>query len=287
MERAEARGGPRHCLRTGGTWLDRGGLSAEAWRARLAELNATITAADQTIVPYLQAAVQLYTAAGDVQAAEEVQSRATGARVWQAPARPSSLAPEGRHQEQDPGRHRPPAAAAAPARILRLAADGHRQVDYRLRGPSPIRRISPTRWWASGPTSRCALAELLDATELTRGGPDGRAARPGGARSMMACCSRCRGSSRPAGSTERAALRRVPAGLPPVGRGGAGHAAGPGGPGRAQRARLPAQVDGVSGPDTAKALRAESDQDTRRAGPKTRRRFSVCTRPCSAARVPA
>ena len=58
-------------------WLDRGGLSAEAWRARLAKLNAD-NGPHQTTVLYLRAAAQLYIAAGDVLAAEEVQGRATG-----------------------------------------------------------------------------------------------------------------------------------------------------------------------------------------------------------------
>ena len=66
-------------------WLDDGGLSAEAWRARLAELYATTAPAGDTMAAYLEAAVLLYDAAGDGQQAERVQNQVAGPGARLAP----------------------------------------------------------------------------------------------------------------------------------------------------------------------------------------------------------
>ena len=66
---------PAVLLRRAEAWLGWGGSSTEAWRARLFRLYPAIIG-DVAPAPYLKTAAQQYDAAGDVQAAEGIQSGA-------------------------------------------------------------------------------------------------------------------------------------------------------------------------------------------------------------------
>jgi hypothetical protein len=62
--------------------LSRGTPNAESWRGRLAELQAVVSSPDEpTMTSYLQTAAELYAAAGDVRKAEQVRNRVPQAGI--------------------------------------------------------------------------------------------------------------------------------------------------------------------------------------------------------------
>ena len=243
-------------------WLDRGGLSAEAWRARLAELNANTGRFDQaTTTSYLQAAVQLYTAAGDVLGAEAVRNRVGGPELGkQVIAAELTSAPGAVKSKILGGR----------ARLLPRLGDrfsGPLPTDIarwvRAPGPQPYPPELPDAIVDQWPAFKLALAELLDTTELSRRLPqtverldlavrvkDG-VLQPlpwelaaSKAHHDVPLFTEFRRAYRQSADVapDTRLVRMVQAGLKMLG--------------------SSLQVDGVSGPDTAKALRAyESDQD--------------------------
>lgn len=248
-------------------WLDRAGLSAEAWRARLAKLNAD-NGPYQTIVPYLQAAAQLYRAAGDVLAAEEVQSRATGPEFGKHLLSAELTSPRGTIKSKIMGgrvrlvpRLRRGYSGSLPADIARWT---------QAAGAQPYPPELPDAIVGQWPAFKVALAELLDTTELTRRLPrtaeradlalrikDGvlqplpwelAASREHRDVPLFTEFRRAYRQS-PEVAPDTRLVRMVQAGLKMLG--------------------SSLQVDGVSGPDTAKALRAyESDQDPATARPE-------------------
>jgi len=241
-------------------WLDRGGLSAEAWRARLAKLNAD-TGPYETTVSYLQAAAQLYAAAGDVQAAEEVQSRATGPDLGKHGLAAELTFAQGTIKSKIMGgrlrllpRLREGYSGSLPADIARW---------IQPTGAQPYPPELPDAIVGQWPAFKVAMAELLDVTGLTRRLPRS-AERPDLAvrvkdgvlqplpwelaasnknRDVPLFTEFRRAYRRSADvASDTRLVRMVQAGLKMLG--------------------SSLQVDGVSGPDTAKALRAfESDQD--------------------------
>ena len=241
-------------------WLDRGGLSAEAWRARLAKLKAD-NGPNETTVAYLQAAAQLYTAAGDVLAAEEVQSRATGPELGKNVLAAELSFSRGTIKSKIMGgrprllpRLRDGYSSSLPADIARwLQATGTQPYPPQL--PDAI----VDHW----PAFKVAMAELLGTTELTRRLPraaerpdlavrvkDGvlqplpwelAASKTNRDVPLFAEFRRAYRQSAEVAQDTRL-VRMVQAGLKMLG--------------------SSLQVNGVSGPDTAKALRAfEPDQD--------------------------
>ena len=243
-------------------WLDRGGLSAEAWRARLARLNADTGRFDQaTTLSYLQAAVQLYTAAGDVLGAEAVQIRVGGPELAK-----QVLAAE---LTSKPGAVKSKILGGRVRLLPRLGdrfsgplpADIARWV--RAPGPQPYPPELPDAIVGQWPAFKVAMAELLDTTELARRLPhtverldlavrvkDG-VLQPlpwelaaSKAHHDVPLFTEFRRAYRQSADVapDTRVVRMVQAGLKMLG--------------------SSVQVDGVSGPDTAKALRAyESDQD--------------------------
>jgi hypothetical protein len=241
-------------------WLDRGRLSAEAWRARLAKLNAD-NGPYATTVSYLQAAAELYTAAGDVQAAEEVQSRATGpdlgrhllaAELTFSQATIKSKIMGGRLRLLP--RRRDGNTASLPADIARW---------IEAAGTQPYPPELPDAIVGQWPAFKAALAELLDTTELTRRLPrsterpdlavrikDGAlqplpwelaASKKSHDAPLFTEFRRAYRQSADVAADTRL-VRMVQAGLKMLG--------------------SSLQVDGVSGPDTTKALRAfEAEQE--------------------------
>ena len=147
-------------------WLDHGGLSAEAWRARLAELYATTTPAHDTAAAYLEAAVLLYNAAGDGQQAERVAG--PGARL--APLR--AKVSVDLKISQGEARSKPeswrirllPRSVRVPSDPLRLAIYEWTQAPAAEPYPPRLPDMMAGRW----PELRSSLAELLAATELTK-----------------------------------------------------------------------------------------------------------------------
>ena len=243
-------------------WLDRGGLSAEAWRARLARLNADTGRFDQaTTRSYLRAAAQLYTAAGDVLGAEEVQIRVGGPELGkQVLAAELTSAPGAVKSKILGGRVRllprlgDRFSGPLPADIARWV---------RAPGPQPYPPELPDAIVDQWPEFKLALAELLDTTELSRRLPrtaerldlavrvkDGvlqplpwelAASKKHHDVPLFTEFRRAYRQSADVAPDTRL-VRMVQAGLKMLG--------------------SSLQVDGVSGPDTAKALRAyESDQD--------------------------
>jgi hypothetical protein len=153
-------------------WLAESGASAEAWWARLFKLYATIGTTDQAAVSsYLQTAAQMYDAAGNKQAAEEVQGRITEPDIRPVSARPKIVADVGLRQAAVQTqveqlrfgirlfRRRDPAAGLLRDIIARWAA-GTAADPY----PAELPGLMAGRW----PEFSRALAGLLDATELTR-----------------------------------------------------------------------------------------------------------------------
>ena len=147
-------------------WLDHGGLSAEAWRARLAELYATTTPADDTGAAYLNAAVLLYNAAGDGQQAERVAG--PGARL--APSRPKVSVDlmisqgEARSKPESWRIRLLPRSLRVPSDPLRLAIYEWTQAPGAEPYPPQLPDMMAGRW----PELRSSLAELLGAAELTK-----------------------------------------------------------------------------------------------------------------------
>ncbi len=241
-------------------WLDRGGLSAEAWRARLAKLNAD-AGPYEAIVSYLQTAAQLYTAAGDVQAAEEVRSRATGPDLGTYGLAAELTFAQGTIKSKIMGGRLRLLPRLRGAYSGSLPADIGRWIQPT--GAQPYPPQLPDAIVDQWPAFTMAMAELLDVTELTRRMPRS-AERPDLAVRVkdgvlqplpweLAASDKDRGvplftefrrayrQSADVASDTRL-VRMVQAGLKMLG--------------------SSLQVDGVSGPDTAKALRAfEPDQD--------------------------
>jgi tetratricopeptide (TPR) repeat protein len=241
-------------------WLDRGGLSAEAWRARLAKLNAGHSPSG-TAASHLQAAAQLYTAAGDVLAAEEVQSRATGPKLGKNVLAAELTFPQGTIKSKIKGGRLRPLPRLGNGYSSSLPADIARWMQ--ATGAQPYPPQLPDAIVSQWPAFKAAMADLLDTTELTRRRPR-TAERPDLAVRVkdgvlqplpweLAASKKNRGvplftefrrayrqSAEVAPDTRL--VRMVQAGLKMLG--------------------SSLQVDGVSGPDTAKALRAyESNQD--------------------------
>jgi cellulose synthase operon protein C len=241
-------------------WLDRGGLSAEAWRARLAEFYGD-NGPSQTTVSYLQAAVQLYTAAGDVQTAEKVQNRVGGPDLGSHGLAAELSFSRGTIKSKITGGRR---------RLLPRIREGYssplspviaRWMQHT--GVQPYPPELPDAIVSQWPAFKAAMAELLDTTELTRRLPqvaerpdlavrvkDGvlqplpwelAASKKNGDAPLFTEFRRAYRQSAEAAPDTRL-VRMVQAGLKMLG--------------------SSLQVDGVSGPDTAEALRAyESDQD--------------------------
>jgi cellulose synthase operon protein C len=149
-------------------WLGEEGSNAEAWRARLFELHAAIGInGREAAESYLKAAVQNYDAAGDVQAAERVQSQVTEPDA--RPARPRAIVSvmlrqtkvkaevEGRRLRLPPSRRQ---TASGPLRdviarwVMGATADPY---------PPELPDLMVSQW----PGFTRALAELLSAAELT------------------------------------------------------------------------------------------------------------------------
>jgi tetratricopeptide (TPR) repeat protein len=241
-------------------WLDRGGLSAEAWRARLAKLNAD-NGPYETTAPYLQAAAQLYIAAGDVLAAEEVQSRTTGPETGKHVLTAELTFSQGTIKSKIIGgrpRLLPRLRGGYPSS---LPTDIARWI--RATGAQPYPPALPDAIVGEWPAFKVAMAELLDTTELTRRLPHA-AERPdlavrvkdgvlqplpwelaaGHQDRGMPLFTEFRRAYRQSAEVapDTRLVRMVQAGLKMLG--------------------SSLQVDGVSGPDTAKALRDfESDHD--------------------------
>ncbi|HEX6519035.1 MAG TPA: hypothetical protein VF070_03355, partial [Streptosporangiaceae bacterium] len=153
-------------------WLDRGGLSAEAWRARLAKLNAD-NGSYETTVSYLQAAAQLYTAAGDVLAAEEVQGRATGPAFGKNVLAAELTFSRGTIKSKIMGRRLPLVPRLRDGYSSSLPTDIARWIQ--ATGAQPYPQELPDAIVGQWPAFKVAMAELLGTNELTRRLP--RAAR--------------------------------------------------------------------------------------------------------------
>jgi tetratricopeptide (TPR) repeat protein len=247
-------------------WLDQGGLSAEAWRARLAKLFADTSAPDEaTAMSYRQAAVQLYTAAGNVQAAEEVQSRITGPGGRGGPSWPGltvdlSLSKRTVDRKVAGGRFRllPRIQTVYPGSLQDLIPTW-----LQAAGTEPYPPELPDAIVGQWPEFKSALAELIDVTELARRlprspeQPDLAVRIKDGALQPLPweLAVSKKHDDRPLFEEFRRAYRQ------------SAHAAPDTRLVRVVQAGLnlfgsSLQVDGVSGPDTANALRAlESNQD--------------------------
>jgi hypothetical protein len=242
-------------------WLGGEGSSDQAWRARLFELYAAIGTTDRAVAAsYRTAAVQMYDGAGDVQASEEAQSRAPRPDVRPDAGRPRVVVNvtlrQGVVKAQVEKRHRllprrrGPAADPLPGMIARWTAGGAAE-PY----PPELPALMADRW----PEFTRFLTELINAADLTVrqrrtvGQPDlavrvkdgalqsmpwELAARPKADKPLFAEFRRAyRCPAREAPDTRL--VRVVQAGLNLLG-------------------NYNVQVDGVSGPDTAKALDAYS-----------------------------
>ena len=165
-------------------WLDQGGLSAEAWRAKLADLNATIGNADNaTASSYLQAAVRLYDAVGDAQAAEEVQNRVPSLGTRPGSERPKIVVDVWLTQDA--------IKSKVEGQRTRLLPRRRKEVSGRLRdtiaqwvraaGPEPYPPEIPDLMVGQWLGFKHALAKVLDAEAATRW-------RPGPERPDLAVC---------------------------------------------------------------------------------------------------
>ena len=148
-------------------WLDRGGLSAEALWARLAELYAATNPGDMaTTASYLETAVRLYEAAGDVQRAEKVA--VPGTRL--AYARPEvtvdlTLSRDAIRSKVAGWRIRfLPRRRGAASALLRQAITSWAEAPGSDPYPPDLPDMMAGRWLEL----RAALADLLDAAELTK-----------------------------------------------------------------------------------------------------------------------
>jgi tetratricopeptide (TPR) repeat protein len=243
-------------------WLDRGGLSAESWRARLAKLYADTGGFDDaTTTSYLQAAAQLYAAAGNMQPAEEVQSRATGPGLGRLKLAAELTLTQGTIKSKIMGgrlRLLPRRREASPGSLQETITRW-----MQATGSEPYPPELPDAIAGQWPAFKVAMAELLDATELTRRLPrseekpdlavrvkDGAlqplpwelaTSKKNHDEPLFAEFGRAYRQSADAAPDTRL-VRMVQAGLRMLG--------------------SSLQVDGVSGPDTARALRdQEPDQD--------------------------
>ena len=276
---------PAALCRQAEAWLDRAGLSAEAWRAKLADLNATIGNADSaTVSSYLQAAVRLYDAVGDMQAAEEVQNRVPSGRTRPGSERPKIVVDVWLTQDAIKSK-----VAGQRTRLLprlRKEVSGRlrdtKEVSGRLRdtivqwvraaGPEPYPPDIPDLMVSQWLDFKRALAEVLDAEAATRWRPgperpdlevrvyDGvlqslpweLAAHPKEDRPFFAGFRRAYRPSVHAARDTRM-IRVVQAGLNVLG--------------------YPLDVDGVSGPNTDKALQDSGTPPGRADDPETVQRL--------------
>ena len=246
-------------------WLDRGGLSAEAWRARLAELYARTTPASDVMAAYFEAAVLLYDAAGDGQQAERVQSQVAGTGARLVPSRPRvgvdlMLAQGDVRSKPESWRVR------LRPRFLRVPMDPLRRAIYEWvqapgadSYPPQLPDMMVGRW----PELRSSLAELLAAGEPTKRLRRHEEEPPDLSFRIHA------GVLQPL-PWELAASKKHPgAPLSPISGAPSGSRIGPtfrrtrgwcGWSSRTQRARLERfRSTGLVGPDTAKALRTHSE----------------------------
>jgi hypothetical protein len=255
-------------------WLNGGEASAEAWQARQAKLRAALTSQDDdTKYSYLRAAIRLYDAAGDAPAAEEVQHRVPGP-----------------HPGLATGKSKIVVNVTMSWGSISSKVDGGRSRLFRRRATVTLPLRTTITQWAQGASTdpypprlpdlmvgswddfRLAVADLLDAGEVaarTRRGADREdlAIRvyDGALQRIPWELARAAGSDRPLMSEFRRAYR-APANAAPDTR-----------LVRVVQAGLnlitgsALEVDGVSGPDTAKALAgAPGDVRSDEAGPSGR-----------------